>query len=574
MKNLKLIGGLTTLALLGITNVYAKDCTSLQTRINEAEAGTTVNAETCDGTLNIKNNITLDLYGNTINTSNIAVEGNLTLKDSKGNGKIIGTTEGTKAAIVVKGKMTLESGSIEATRHAILADGGSVTINGGSITATWFALGGNNTLGTMVFEVNGGTLKSTEDIAVYMPGPISYTMTNGHVIGGLQFRMGNVNISGGTIEATLGELSDIKTSYKNSGSLNYPDAISIVSGTYLSKHGSNDLNLNITGGTFKTNRQGRAVAIYDYGKVKQNNSINISNGTFETDGNSVYDVLNMNDLGITNPDQGYNNPEFVGKVKTSITGGTFNKDVTSYLSEDYIQNDGVVSKKQQTPTTPAEPDESTNNENLIITFPVLDPTKDVESLTASIANAEEAKNTFINAIKKLNFDITNKEIQVDVTYSNLEEENIIQTVLNSMTDTVKNSHPTAVIAGYFDLTLNVLDNTTNSSLIQLTELDNKVKFNLALPKDMLSSKEGYTRTYYIVRYHDGKSEIINANLNEDKKTISFESDKFSTYALIYKDTKEELTVPKTFDGIASYLAIGAITILSIACLTKYVRKQN
>lgn len=572
-KNLKLIGGLAALSILGVSNVYAKDCSELQAKINQAPSGSVVQAETCEGgslEFSANKNITFDLYGKTIKPSNILIYGEVTVKDSLGNGLIDITTTGTKAAIMVKNKMTLESGNIKANGHAVAANGGNVTVNGGTITAGYCALSGNNTLGTMVFNVNGGNLISTGDIAVYMPGPISFTMTDGNVVGGLQFRMGDVNISGGKVQATQGVLDDLTVRYKSSGSVNYPDAISVISGVYTSSNGSNLLKLNITGGTFETTREnGHAVAIYDYGKVAQEKNINISGGTF-TGAKIAYDIITLDDLGIT-PDADYNNLDLVGKINTTITGGNYSSDVSKYLTDEYVQTNGVVSKKQT--ESPADPEPVNPSETTInVEAPVIDSSEKVKEIAIGLADASSANNIIANAVAKLG--VIDKNVAVKVNVANIKQDEIAEDNVKNMADVLKKSQPNALIGGYFDITLNVFESDSNIELGELSKLDSAVKFNVLLPEELKAVAVGYTRTYYVIRLHDGKAEILNADLNEDKNSISFETDKFSTYALAYKDTKDETIVPKTFDSIGAYLAVGIVTILSIIGLSMYLKKQQ
>ena len=53
-------------------------------------------------------------------------------------------------------------------------------------------------------------------------------------------------------------------------------------------------------------------------------------------------------------------------------------------------------------------------------------------------------------------------------------------------------------------------------------------------------KEG--RTFYVIRVHDGKAEKLDTVENEDG-TLTFKTDKFSTYALAYEDAQESTTTP-------------------------------
>lgn len=478
----------------------------------------------------------------------------------------------SKSAIIVKGNMTLESGIIEANNYAVMAEGGAVTINGGSIEVRLAAITGNNLYGTMVFNVNGGTLSSKEGPAVYMPGPISYTMSDGTINGGLLFRMGLIDIKGGKINAQTDKnvLDDLKQYYNFNGYVNYPDALGVIAGTYTItiEDATNDLKINISGGEFTSNH-GSAVAIYDFGKVAQNKSVQITGGKFVSNGESrnAYDILTLSDLGITNPESDYNKRELMGNIETTITGGSYNSDVRKYLSEDYVQTDGVVSKKQ-TVVDPTPDDEK--DTNIAVEAPLIDTKKEVTEILVGLDDVETAKNAFTKALEKLNIHEENIRVTVDV--KNLKEEELKEEDIKVIKDTLSKREPNTKLAGYFDIAINVFDK--DNKIAELNELDSKIKFNIALPKDIKTALSGYTRTYYVVRYHNDEVDILNANLNDDKASISFESDKFSSYALIYKDTKEETVVPKTFDGIVGYLIVGAVTLLSILGLTKYLNKKS
>ena len=57
---------------------------------------------------------------------------------------------------------------------------------------------------------------------------------------------------------------------------------------------------------------------------------------------------------------------------------------------------------------------------------------------------------------------------------------------------------------------------------------------------MLNRDVSVTRTYKIVRVHEGETSIIDVEFNEDTGEITFETDRFSTYALIYNDVQVEM----------------------------------
>ena len=92
--------------------------------------------------------------------------------------------------------------------------------------------------------------------------------------------------------------------------------------------------------------------------------------------------------------------------------------------------------------------------------------------------------------------------------------------------------------------------------------------------DLPKVEEGYTRTYYIVRNHNGVVEILDTKVSEDGKSLNFESDKFSTYALAYEDVAKVVTNPNTFDGISTYLILGAVSLIGLAAISLYIKNKK
>lgn len=294
-----------------------------------------------DTTLLVKDQqaITLDLAGKnvSVNSIDITAGNRLTICDSSTGGTL--TFAGTHADIE-GGTVIVDSGTIESpTGYGFYVNnGGTVIVNGGVINSLDSSLAGNNTTGDMNFEVNGGTLTAQRGPAIYMPGQIILTVTGGTLNGGISLRMGQVNISGGTINATTGSIDSIQEYYNYSGNAWLADALYVFNGTYTSENEQygNSLNLNITGGTFNcTNGQGSAIAIYDIGKVEQESKVTISGNaklSTTTSGRNAYDVLSLPQVGVTNPASGCNNPDFVGEVATAISGGYFTSDPSTYLA--------------------------------------------------------------------------------------------------------------------------------------------------------------------------------------------------------------------------------------------------
>lgn len=314
-------------------------------------------------TINANDTITLNLNGKKLTVNEdcgVFVQGELTVIGD-------GTITCAKTPIKVDGsaaKVTVENGKVISTKNYAIyaAEGGTIVVNGGEVKGLYGALTGNNTTGNMSFVVNGGVVTAEQGPAIYMPGQVELTVTGGTLNGGVSLRMGQVNISGGTFNAiTTGidmPTADVsgKPAYAYSGNVWFPDALYVIGGTYSSTDAQygNSLNLNITGGTFNcTNDKGSAVAVYDLGKVAQQMSVTISGNVVMTNkatDRSAYQVLNLTDLGVTEPVAGYNNSEYIGKVSSSITGGTFNTN-----PKDYVPTTGyTVAKKGDVYTVSAK----------------------------------------------------------------------------------------------------------------------------------------------------------------------------------------------------------------------------
>lgn len=306
--------------------------------------------------------VIIDLNGKKIdagtNQISLASGSELIIKDSSnGTGEILAsgqTKADTGLFLVDNATLTLNGGKFNAANNnygVYASNGGKVIVNDGTFTAGYAPLAGNNTTGDMKFEVNGGTLTANYGPAIYMPGQVNLTITNGTLNGGISLRMGQVNISGGTINAPTTNIDAVKDYYDYSGNAWLADALYVFNGTYTSeneKYG-NSLDLNITGGTFNcTNDQGSAIAIYDLGKVAQSSDVSISGSAVlhsTAEGRSVYQVLSLKDIGVDSPAEGFNNSEYVGKVQSSITGGTFSSDVSTYVPNGYICKQNAENEK-------------------------------------------------------------------------------------------------------------------------------------------------------------------------------------------------------------------------------------
>lgn len=167
-------------------------------------------------------NIVLDMNGHSIKGANadhknICVSGILTLKDSKENstGKIYAETpyqDGVYDKPLVEvnngGEFVMESGhinSVPAGNHQFVIGAyynSKVIINGGTIESGGYAINGSNDeYQSPTITINGGTLVSTSDYAIYHPQSGTLTINSGAVVygagGAIDMKRGNLVVNGG-----------------------------------------------------------------------------------------------------------------------------------------------------------------------------------------------------------------------------------------------------------------------------------------------------------------------------------------------------------------------------------------
>ena len=108
-----------------------------------------------------------------------------------------------------------------------------------------------------------------------------------------------------------------------------------------------------------------------------------------------------------------------------------------------------------------------------------------------------------------------------------------------VTEALKEIDSSIKVANYFEISLLVEDALDGSPIGALEELASPIEFAIALPEELQTVPEGYIRTFYVARIHNDEVEILDATLAANGKYVTFETDKFSTYALAYSDTKDD-----------------------------------
>ena len=98
------------------------------------------------------------------------------------------------------------------------------------------------------------------------------------------------------------------------------------------------------------------------------------------------------------------------------------------------------------------------------------------------------------------------------------------------------------VGKYLNITLNKIVNGTSESIHELSKV---MKVTIKVPEELINKDSKTKREYYIARSHNGKVDILETIYNEKTNSLTFETDKFSDYAILYKDTKEKEAVTPT-----------------------------
>ena len=98
------------------------------------------------------------------------------------------------------------------------------------------------------------------------------------------------------------------------------------------------------------------------------------------------------------------------------------------------------------------------------------------------------------------------------------------------------------------LDVNMFKQVGDNAAVKIPELNGKVKIQITVPEDLLVKDPTKNREYDIIRIHDGVTKVLDTVFDVETGTLVFETDHFSTYALVYKDVAK---IPQTGDDTSS-----------------------
>ena len=77
------------------------------------------------------------------------------------------------------------------------------------------------------------------------------------------------------------------------------------------------------------------------------------------------------------------------------------------------------------------------------------------------------------------------------------------------------------------------------SVERISEPGAKIRLTIRIPDELVNADSTISREYFILRMHDGELTVLNGSFDKDMREYTFETDKFSDYAIVCKDTRIE-----------------------------------
>ena len=165
----------------------------------------------------------------------------------------------------------------------------------------------------------------------------------------------------------------------------------------------------------------------------------------------------------------------------------------------------------------------------------------IAKLTPATVASGDMKDVVSATIEDGSVEYTDAEKEAIANGADVKIEVVVKAVTGSVTakdkkaveDIISGNY---VVGSYFDISVILsVGNTTRT----ITDTEKKIEFTINLPENLVNKDATVTRTYKIVRVHDGETTILDAAFDAASNKLTFKSDKFSTYAIIYSDAKAE-----------------------------------
>ena len=157
-------------------------------------------------------------------------------------------------------------------------------------------------------------------------------------------------------------------------------------------------------------------------------------------------------------------------------------------------------------------------------------------------------------------------VQVD-----LDIKDISETVLKEDKTLIEKASGKNTVALYLDITLTKQLGT--ASPVKVAETTDAVTVSITVPTALRNNDTKIERSYKVIRVHEGKTDILDTVYDAKSGKLTFETNAFSTYALVYSDAPAKASSPQTGDTATPWLFAGMM-VLSFCGITVLTNKSK
>lgn len=461
----------------------------------------------------------------------------------------------------------------------------------------------NGTKGSDNIKVTDGTIEGGEAVALWIQNPSGLKNKADIIIEGGTF----VNASGNAFSVSGGaDNSGISLSITNGkfyGAISSPIPNFISGGLILNigkwtyaDYGMSTTNLN---SWFIENKDklfdGNTYTIETYNKLPVEQKFKYGYkfdyyGIYEDDGYWFVYTLGENENVYSYPIVGRSivkNSDPETKEKYPYTIGhnvTFMNGETEHAVVGVVHDDKVDKTLVKNPTkdnnTFAGWVYDTTGEPFLFNTSI---TEDITVKASWIANEKEGNITVKDkdegikaetSIKKSDIPLTSEEIEKIETGSKLDVDLVVKVeeakiVKEKEKELIKEAMEENQKLGMY-LDCSMFKTLDGKPVGEIHETLNPVTIVLTVPENLRAND----REYSIIRVHDGEAEILFEGKANKDWNISFDTDKFSTYAIAYVGGTE--IVPKTgdYNNIGLFVCLGVLALLGIIALSVVLLKRK
>ena len=127
------------------------------------------------------------------------------------------------------------------------------------------------------------------------------------------------------------------------------------------------------------------------------------------------------------------------------------------------------------------------------------------------------------------------------------------------------------VGAYFDIS--VIKNVGGVSS-QVSNLTAPVKITMTLDDSLINTDAAMHREYMVIRVHGDEIDALDATFDPATKQLSFYSDKFSTYAVVYKDTYASAPMTGDSANASMYVMVLMLAVLLMGCAGYGMKKRS